>query len=487
MSIADTARSSELLENLLHEPKTEPAERVKLLRRRLQTGLRATELVAGGVGGATVGVIVNASTLGAVVAIVSFTLAWRFLGSIAGTCTDPDPRPWTSTLDKANATLGIALVLSWLTLGTLSVLDAPHAIIASIASAGMALLVSMNGRGLVQSKVMRSQDVKQRTVIIGSGVVAAHVVQRLELAPHLALETIGLVDDDVHVESSPDLPRLGRLQDLGDILKRYDVDRVIVAFSRSGHDELLRCIRTCWDNRVAVDIVPRLFEFLDGARTIDQVGGMPMLSITLPQMSSSARAVKRVSDIVMSVLMLTAIFPLHMLIALAIKLDSRGPIFFSQKRVGRDGRVFRVFKYRSMFIDADARKQEYAQLNDATDGVMFKIHDDPRITRVGRFLRRTSLDELPQLINVLRGEMSLVGPRPLIAEETAAFKEPWHQRRLDLRPGLTGPWQIYGRSDIPFQDMLRFDYQYVAGWSLGRDLKIVLATIPVLYSGRGAY
>jgi lipopolysaccharide/colanic/teichoic acid biosynthesis glycosyltransferase len=140
-----------------------------------------------------------------------------------------------------------------------------------------------------------------------------------------------------------------------------------------------------------------------------------------------------------------------------------------------------------MYADADERKRQFEKDNDATDGVMFKIKDDPRITRVGHFLRRTSLDELPQLINVLSGEMSLVGPRPLILEESKHAAQTWHARRLDLRPGITGLWQISGRSDLPFQEMVRFDYQYVAGWSMARDVEILLATIPVVLSGRGAY
>lgn len=488
MRIADAGSGVELLEGLLRDaPRPEPAERVRLLRRRLQAGLRATELVAGAVGGAVVALIVGESPAVAALTILAFMVGWRFLGAITGVCNDVDPRPWTSTLEKAKTTGGVALGMSWLALGALTLTDSAHAIPASLAGSAAALLVALNGRGLVQAVVLRSSDIRQRTLIIGSGVVAAQVVERMRLAPHLALDVIGLVDDDVHVSSSPDLPRLGALGDLDQILDEYDVDRVIVAFSRSGHDDLLRSIRTCWDKRVAIDIVPRLFEFLDGARAIDQVGGLPMMSITLPQLSRSARATKRAADVILSGLGLLAAAPVLLTIAIAIKATSRGPVFFRQTRVGRNGRPFTIYKFRSMYVDADARKQEYMKYNDATDGVMFKIHDDPRITKIGGFLRRTSIDEVPQLFNVLRGEMSLVGPRPLIAEETAAFSEGWHGRRLDLRPGLTGPWQIYGRSNLPFHDMLRFDYQYVAGWSLGRDLQIMLSTIPVLYSGRGAY
>ena len=174
-------------------------------------------------------------------------------------------------------------------------------------------------------------------------------------------------------------------------------------------------------------------------------------------------------------------------IAIAIKVESRGPIFFRQPRAGRNRSSFRLIKFRSMYTDAEERKADLGEMNEAGDGVMFKIREDPRVTKVGRFIRRYSLDELPQLFNVLIGEMSLVGPRPLIFPETDALEKKWHLRRLELRPGLTGPWQVYGRSQSPFQEMVRFDYQYVAGWSLARDIEILFATLPAVISGRGAY
>ncbi|HYC82155.1 MAG TPA: sugar transferase, partial [Solirubrobacterales bacterium] len=170
-----------------------------------------------------------------------------------------------------------------------------------------------------------------------------------------------------------------------------------------------------------------------------------------------------------------------------IKIDSRGPIFFRQVRAGRGNTEFKLIKFRSMYRDAEERKRQFERENEAQDEVMFKIKRDPRITRVGRFLRRSSLDEIPQLFNVLTGEMSLVGPRPLILKEAKEANKSWYARRLDLRPGITGLWQVSGRSDLPFEEMVSFDYQYVSGWSLARDVEILLATIPVVISGRGAY
>ena len=188
---------------------------------------------------------------------------------------------------------------------------------------------------------------------------------------------------------------------------------------------------------------------------------------------------KRALDLVGATTVLLLLAPLLLAVAVAIKLDSRGAVFFTQMRSGRGGRFFKLYKFRSMRDDSTIVVDER--------GAIVKRQDDDRITRVGRFIRRFSLDEAPQLLNVLFGDMSLVGPRPLVLAEHAALSEAWQSRRADLRPGLTGPWQVSGRSHIPFQDMIKFDYQYVAGWSLARDIEILLATLPAVISGRCAY
>jgi lipopolysaccharide/colanic/teichoic acid biosynthesis glycosyltransferase len=229
---------------------------------------------------------------------------------------------------------------------------------------------------------------------------------------------------------------------------------------------------------VRVDVVPRLFELLDGARTVDGVGGMTLLSISAPALSRPASAVKRGLDIVGAALGLIALAPLCALIAAAVKLDSPGPVLFRQSRTGRGGRTFVLYKFRSMRAGSGMLV--------SPNGALLKAADDDRITRVGRLLRRCSLDEAPQLFNVLRGDMSLVGPRPLVAPEADALCESWHRRRADVRPGLTGLWQISGRSLLGFEDMIRLDFEYVTGWSLGRDLEILTATVPAVLSGRGA-
>ena len=478
----------ELLEELLSTPESaQPARRIEAVRRQLSAAMLAAEVVAGVLGGIVLGIVSGLGRPGFLLAAVGFVFVWRALGAAASVCGDEDTRPWTSTLRKAKTSAAMALLVSWIAFAALAAVGANQPAPAALLAAVTAAVAAIGLRGAAHTLVYRSSELAQRTVIVGSGIVACQVFDRIQIAPHLSLDVIGLVDDDVNLETSPALPHLGSLEDLERIVHSRDVDRVIIAFTRSGHDDLLRCIRVCWDNHVAIDIVPRLFEFLDGARALDQIGGLRMLSITVPRLNRSARALKRGSDILLSAVGLLIASPLLLAVAFAIKFDSPGSVFFRQRRIGRNGEPFEIFKFRSMHVNAEAHKSALADLNEAGDGVMFKIRKDPRLTRLGGFLRRSSIDELPQLINVLTGTMSLVGPRPLIPEEVAACEEGWHQRRLDLRPGMTGPWQIYGRSDIPFQDMLRFDYQYVAGWSLAHDFEIMLSTIPVALFGRGAF
>jgi exopolysaccharide biosynthesis polyprenyl glycosylphosphotransferase len=425
----------------------------------------------------------SAAALTAVLVAGSVLLAFVF-----GLYRDSDLLTWASGLSDAPRALAAALVLSWPVLGMAAAvgLDQP----ALVALAAMAATASLGGvtRALGRGWAHRVVPLRQRTVIVGSGLVADRLADRLDRHAEFGLETIGLVDDDVHtLEGTQRLPKLGSLEQLDRVLEECDVDRVIIAFSRASHQQLLSCIRVCRDHRVSVDVVPRLFELLDGAQSLNQIGGLPLLSIGAPPLSRASRAAKRGLDIAISALLLVVLSPLLIAIAIAIAIDSRGPMLFRQVRAGRGDSQFMLLKFRSMYRDAEQRKKEYEKANEANDGVMFKIRHDPRITRVGGFLRRTSLDELPQLVNVLRGEMSLVGPRPLILKEAKYAAQTWHARRLDLRPGITGLWQVSGRSDLPFQEMVRFDYQYVSGWSLARDVEILLATIPVVLSGRGAY
>jgi len=479
----DEFEGLEVLEAGQATERTRGAERWSVLRRLLLVA----DLLAGLGAGALVALAAGVPPGAALGLVAVVTVLWPAVAFACGLYTGDDLRSWVSGVPEAPRLLTASVVTSWPIFGVAVALDATSAPTAGLLSVPAVGLLSGIGRAGARALAHRLTALQQRTLIVGSGLVAGQVARKLTSSSHYGLIPLGLVDDEVHEPQMTDLPHLGRLDDLVDVLSEQSVDRVIIAFSRATHEQLLESIRACRDRQVAVDIVPRLFEFIGGARALDQIGGLPLLSIGAPRLTPASRVAKRVLDITGSGAALIVLAPLFAALAIAIKLESPGPAFFRQRRSGRNRRTIEVLKFRSMYRDADQRKLEYAKDNDLDDGVMFKIKDDPRITRVGMLLRTLSLDELPQLFNVLRGEMSLVGPRPLIFEETAALEHDWHERRLDLRPGMTGLWQISGRSQIPFHEMIRFDYQYVAGWSLARDVEILLATVPAVLSRRGAY
>jgi exopolysaccharide biosynthesis polyprenyl glycosylphosphotransferase len=451
-------------------------------RRRRSQSLRRqlllADIMAGAAGGAIAASVAGLGPVAVGVFVVGLAVAWPLAGFLCGLYAREDLRTWASGVSEAPKLVLTCLALSWPLLGLLMLADAPHpargALVATVAVAAAAGIT----RAAARVSVHQVAGLQQRTLIVGSGVVAERLVERLYNHPELGLRPIGYVDDD-DGDGTVGLPRLGGLATLPELVAEGRVDRVMVAFSRAHHEDLLQVLRVSRDAGLAVDVIPRLFEFLDGARTMDQIGGLPLLSIDVPVFSPLSRAAKRALDVAGSGLAILLLSPLLIAIAIAIKLDSRGQVLFRQLRSGRGGRFFTVYKFRSMHVGSTVEVRD--------DGAIVKRVDDQRITRVGRIIRRFSLDEAPQLFNVLNGDMSLVGPRPLVTAEAAVLTAGWHARRADLRPGLTGPWQIAGRSNIPFHEMIRFDYQYVAGWSLARDIEILLATVPAVISGRGAY
>jgi lipopolysaccharide/colanic/teichoic acid biosynthesis glycosyltransferase len=231
-----------------------------------------------------------------------------------------------------------------------------------------------------------------------------------------------------------------------------------------------------------------MFEVLGTNAQLHTIEGIPLVGLPVARLSSSSRLLKRFLDLFGSVVGLVLLAPLFAAVAICIKLTSRGPVFFRQVRMGQGERTFRVFKFRTMVENAESLKSGVAHLNMhlEDDPRMFKIAHDPRVTRVGAVLRRWRIDELPQLLNVLLGGMSLVGPRPLILDEDQ-FVEHWARRRLDLKPGMTGLWQVLGASDIPFDEMTKLDYLYVTNWSLREDLRLIMLTVPALARARTAY
>jgi exopolysaccharide biosynthesis polyprenyl glycosylphosphotransferase len=276
--------------------------------------------------------------------------------------------------------------------------------------------------------------------------------------------------------------RLGEV-DLPSLLTRHRVGRVVVADAEFERERLLRVLRDCKRASVKVSLLPLTFSVLGTSVEVDDVQGLTVLGINPPVLSSSSRLIKRTLDLVGAGLLGVLALPLLVALAAAVKLDSRGPVLFRQERIGQDGRRFLLLKLRTMVADAESQREEL--LAQSKDPGWLHLEHDPRITRFGRLLRLASLDELPQLWNVLKDDMSLVGPRPLVVEEDRMVDD-WARRRLDLTPGITGLWQVLGRTSITFEEMVKLDYLYVTNWSLWGDVRLILRTLPVVLRRSGA-
>jgi exopolysaccharide biosynthesis polyprenyl glycosylphosphotransferase len=409
---------------------------------------------------------------------------WLLISFAMGCYRQIGLRGWASGVGDTRAVAIAAVILAWILLAAMSSMQVGSPALAAVALAGTTAVLAAAGRALVRTWVHRAGSLTERTIVVGADPVGRRLLEKLHLHPQLGLAPLGFLDD-THTPHTHG--HLGRVGDLPEVVRTLAVDRVIIAFPATDERTLLECVRYCRDRGTTLDIIPRLFEAFDETCAIDSIGGTPLVSITNQAMTRSASCAKRLFDVVVATTALALLSPLLCAIAIAIKLDTRGSILFSQPRIGRYGQVFQLLKFRSMCNGAESQKDVLRCENDLNDGVMFKLHSDPRVTKVGTILRRFSLDELPQLLNVLSGEMSLVGPRPLVKDESDTLAEGWQTRRLELAPGITGPWQISGRNNTKFQEMVCLDYQYVANWSLIRDVEILLSTISAVISGRGAY
>jgi exopolysaccharide biosynthesis polyprenyl glycosylphosphotransferase len=350
----------------------------------------------------------------------------------------------------------------------------------------IALVATTMLRASARAYCRRHISYLQNTIIVGAGAVGQMIARKLLKHPEYGVNLVGFVDADPKERFAglEHLTLLGNSADMSQLVRLLDVERVIIAFSNDGHEASLSLIRELNQLGIQVDIVPRFFDVLGPSGDIHTVEGIPMWGVRPSGLPHSSRFIKRAFDIAAATTGLLLLSPVFAVVALLIRLDSRGPVFFRQVRMGAGDETFRIWKFRTMVIDAEERKREVAHLNKhllapGGDARMFKIDDDPRVTRVGNVLRRWSLDELPQLFNVLVGDMSLVGPRPLILEEDA-FVTDWAERRLDLKPGITGLWQVLGRDGIPFEEMVKLDYLYVTSWSLGGDITLLFRTIPLM-------
>lgn len=329
---------------------------------------------------------------------------------------------------------------------------------------------------------------RERVLVIGGTGLGRQVMDGIVAQTFLGYSLVGYLEDR-------DLPRgerrdghfryLGIVQQLEQIITAQRVNLVIIALPFWEHHRLPEIVRICRGAGVEFRVVPDLFELSFDRINVVNLSGIPLIGLKELSLKGGNLLLKRAIDLSLILLAAPVLLLLAGLIAWAIRRDSPGPAIFKQIRIGRGGQPFTVYKFRTMVADAEARKAELAHHNEA-DGPIFKIRNDPRLTRIGSLLRRSSLDELPQLWNVLRNEMSLVGPRPQLPEEVGKYEE-WHNRRLEVKPGMTGLWQVLGRSDTSFDEMVRLDIYYAENWSPGMDLRILIETIPAVLSGKGAY
>lgn len=396
-----------------------------------------------------------------------------------------------STVDDIVGVFHVVTIGTWSFLAVTYIAGLPHPTLPRLIVFWLtALAVVPLLRAATRVVGRRQAAYVQNVIIVGSGRVARQLESKIRQHPEYGLTVVGFVDHDggASLNGAGRLPLIGETDDLPELVESYRADRVVMTFCSESDDQALDVIRRLQDTNVQIDIVPRMFEVLGTNAQLHTIEGMPLVGLAVPRLSASARLLKRSLDLAGAVAGLIVLAPLFLITAACIKLDSRGPVFFRQVRMGAGDRTFRVFKFRTMVNDAERRKSEVAHLNMHRNGDsrMFKIPDDPRVTRVGAFLRRTRMDELPQLLNVILGEMSLVGPRPLILDEDR-YVQRWARRRLKLKPGMTGLWQVLGASDIPFDEMTKLDYLYVTNWSLREDLRLIMLTLPALARARAAY
>lgn len=349
-------------------------------------------------------------------------------------------------------------------------------------------LLSLEKIMLVQSfkHARPREDSYKHLLVVGTGKRAGKFVQMVKQHPEWGIKIVGIIDDEpekVGMDVS-DIEVIGLLKDIPDILHAKIVDEVVFIIPRSWLSRIEQSILSCEREGIKVSVAVDLFDFKIGKLQATDLGGVPLMRLETTPGSPWELFIKRSLDIIVSLVGLVVLAPLLLLTAIVIKLNSPGPLFFRQERNGMNGRKFTLLKFRSMVAGAEKMQEELLALNEM-DGPVFKITNDPRMTGIGRFLRKTSLDELPQLINVLKGDMSLVGPRPPIPGEVTNYKT-WQRRRLSMRPGITCFWQISGRNEVNFEQWMKLDLEYIDNWSLWLDLKILFKTIPVVLFGTGA-
>jgi exopolysaccharide biosynthesis polyprenyl glycosylphosphotransferase len=350
------------------------------------------------------------------------------------------------------------------------------------ATSALVIVVLRAAYESISLELLRVSGVRRRAILVGEGPSLEHLHRSLGSSrAGIDYSFLGSVSHTV----TPDLPVLGSLDELRPIVERTRPDELILSEADFDEPQVLEIVETAHQLGVKVRLAPRTTELLVQQGEYVPGQGVPLFELRPPVLTGAEWAVKRTFDIVVSAAVAVIGLPLWLLLALAIRAESRGPVLFVDRRIGVGEREFGMLKFRTMVADAAAQQPELEDANEAS-GALFKIRDDPRVTRVGRVLRRLSIDELPQVLNVLRGEMSLVGPRPLPLRDYQLLA-PWHRKRYHVLPGVTGLWQISGRSSLNFDDLVRLDFTYLENWSLWLDISIILRTFPAVLARKGAY
>jgi exopolysaccharide biosynthesis polyprenyl glycosylphosphotransferase len=431
--------------------------------------------------------------LGLLLAFLPATLIWIGLAAAAGLYDHDRSRMSHSTVDEIAELVKTITLGTWLVFPTTWLLGIAHPHPGPLFIFwACAVGLTIGGRVAARSIIGHSAPATERVLIVGAGDVGQLVGRKLRQHPEYRLELAGFVDANPRERRAEvaDVRVVGGLESLPQLISDMSVDRVIVAFSSEPQEQLMDAIRALRNLPVRVDVVPRLFELVSPGVELHAIEGLPLvgLAATAP-MSGTERKIKRATDIAGATVLLVLCAPFFLYAAWRIKRDSLGPIFFRQTRLGLDMREFSVLKFRTMTVgtsDEDHRayiKRTMSAASEVGANGLYKLEDEINVTRIGRWLRKTSLDELPQLINVLRGEMSLVGPRPCIPYEIENFA-PHHFERFRVPAGLTGLWQVTARARATFGEALDMDVAYVRGWSLGLDLRLLLKT-PMQLRQRG--
>jgi len=341
-------------------------------------------------------------------------------------------------------------------------------------------------RSWVILSLLRLGYLQKNLIIVGAGNVGRMVAEELQGRPGLGYRVVGFVDDDPGKKGqlAAGVKVLGASTEIEQVVKEGQADEVLITIP--SERELINLIISKIRRRdVQIRIVPEMFNLMTSSVEVGQLGPVPYMRIVKTPMQGAPLVVKRLFDVMVTLFAVVLLSPVLAAVACTIKVDSPGPVIFKQKRIGKNGELFDFYKFRSMVFDAEELRAELAAANEA-DGPVFKIKEDPRVTRVGRFIRKYSIDELPQFFNVLKGDMSLVGPRPPLPDEVEVYGNiEW--RRLEVIPGITGLWQVSGRSEVSFHKWMELDIYYIENWSFWLDLKILMQTIPVVLTGKGAY